>query len=1051
MPDDTHGNSGWQQVVDTVKPAIVQLQVTAVRAFHDSIAGSRSGTGFVVDAENGLLLTNRHVVSCGPQRASATFVGCPSMEELPVEVAYVDPGHDFALLRFDPKRLRQTPRAQVGLDPAGCRVQEEVCMLGNDANEKMQILRGSISRVDREAPEIHGDGNHDENTFYALAGMGACGDSSGSPVVNKQGNAVGLYVAGRPGTVHALLLPLQRVAHILKLVQLGTPVPRGTLSTRFEYESFPQCRRLGVPESFVQHNVLGCDPPAGGTFTPTMPPGGMLVVRQCVPGTLASTVLQAGDVLLELEGLPCVDFVLLEDKLDEKVGGSVRLAVCRGSERVETTLEVQDFHNLMPQSFVELGFGIFHEVPYSTAMKHNVPLQGIYVAQPGFVFGQAVASDVIIKAINGFPCHDISSFIEMLEEVADNEFFSVSWMTPGSEQDRRVHEEYAKMQRQWSLFTAWILHRGTRAWSPRRLASSRGRTGAYSDDSTTASPFDDATGDEGISSDAATSEEHVQMSVCSDESMERSAKPSCEEVVAASHDEDMPPAKKARTTKLSGAIAALDQSACSVVFKVAHHLDLDVFPGGGDAEDDIVELHGVGIVIDADRGLILTDRGTVPQRLADIEVSLNGESRCASVWHMHPEHSIVVLKLDEPMEPMEPMESTVSTFGKAATFVQHDFVDGEDVEFVGVDKAGVRFSSQVQIQTVRLGKFPRHWPPRWREKNLEAVILVDDPQDCTSGVLCDSRGNIHALYAVVQAQDKDTQFRCGYGIPTDVLQPVLQQLARPDGGIASPVVPSLEVEFKNAELHKLQRLPPKLRPSSEWIQRLQAEGDKVLQVSVVTGTGPCHSVLKVGDLLVAVQGEVVTTVHAVEAVLQKAIADTGARESDSIFKMKLTVLRQGVEDEVEVMVPLLASDGAARVLLWHGLLLQETPRAVHESRSSALVPTGVHISHTFLGSPADANGIMGDFLVAVDGEPIPTLDAVVRLSSEKQSGSSNFPPSYSSMPSTSLSRQRHHLRVESADVAGRRFVSMLEPDPLFWPTAEISQDEQGSWSCVECA
>ena len=65
-----------------------------------------------------------------------------------------------------------------------------------------------------------------------------------------------------------------------------------------------------------------------------------------------------------------------------------------------------------------------------------------------------------------------------------------------------------------------------------------------------------------------------------------------------------------------------------------------------------MELHGVGIVIDADRGLILTDRGTVPQRLADIEVSLNGESRCASVWHMHPEHSIVVLIHDEPLEPM---------------------------------------------------------------------------------------------------------------------------------------------------------------------------------------------------------------------------------------------------------------------------------------------------------------------------------------------------------------------------------------------------------------
>merc|ERR1719484_294715 len=110
----------------------------------------------------------------------------------------------------------------------------------------------------------------------------------------------------------------------------------------------------------------------------------------------------------------------------------------------------------------------------------------------------------------------------------------------------------------------------------------------------------------------------------------------------------MPPAKKARRmSKLSGAIASLDSSICSVVFKV-HHLDLDVFPGGGDAEQDIVCLHGVGVVIDAERGLILTDRGTVPQRLADIEVTLNGNSRCASVWHMHPEHSIVILKLDDP-------------------------------------------------------------------------------------------------------------------------------------------------------------------------------------------------------------------------------------------------------------------------------------------------------------------------------------------------------------------------------------------------------------------
>lgn len=366
------------------------------------------------------------------------------------------------------------------------------------------------------------------------------------------------------------------------------------------------------------------------------------------------------------------------------------------------------------------------------------------------------------------------------------------------------------------------------------------------------------------------------------------------------------------------------------------------------------------------------------------------------------------------------------------------------LSFVGVDDAGRRFSTQVQIQTVRLGKFPRHWPPRWSEKNLEAVVLVEDPENCASGVLCDSRGNIYALYATAQGQDKDNTFRCGYGIQTHIINPILKQLAPPEGEMTTPVVPSLEVEFQNVALRTLQRLPARLRPSTELFRKLDAESDTVLKISAITATGPCRELLEVGDLLVAVNGEPASSVHAVEAVLQKAIADAGARQSDAVCQIKLTVIRQGLALEVDVTVPLLDSDGSARVILWHGLLLQETPRAV---RRSAVVPSGVHISHTFLGSPADAHSIAGDFLVAVDGVPTPTLDAVLRLPSE--GFSRTVSPEMDAF--TPSSGHQRHLRVESADFVGRRYVSMLKPDPLFWPTAETSQDKQGSWSCVECA
>ena len=51
------------------------LSVTAVRGFQDDVPGAHGGTGFVVDEKKGLILTNRHVCTCGPQRATAAFVG----------------------------------------------------------------------------------------------------------------------------------------------------------------------------------------------------------------------------------------------------------------------------------------------------------------------------------------------------------------------------------------------------------------------------------------------------------------------------------------------------------------------------------------------------------------------------------------------------------------------------------------------------------------------------------------------------------------------------------------------------------------------------------------------------------------------------------------------------------------------------------------------------------------------------------------------------------------------------------------------------------------
>lgn len=268
-----------------MQPAIVALKVTFVTAFEDEQAAVALGTGFVVDKERGLILTNRHITGVGPVRALAIF---DRHEELEVQVVYRDPVHDFGFFRYDPKQLRYTELAAIQLDPEALRVGTEIRVVGNDAGEKLQILSGTIARVDRNVPEfntvprswfntsfpkkmyrkshvLHENYEkifgvfvffelgskvyNDENTFYAGAGAGTSGGSSGSPVLGRHGSAVALNAAGTDGAASAFFLPLDRVCYTLSCLRCNEAVRRGSCRATFLFKAFDELRKLGLKEA----------------------------------------------------------------------------------------------------------------------------------------------------------------------------------------------------------------------------------------------------------------------------------------------------------------------------------------------------------------------------------------------------------------------------------------------------------------------------------------------------------------------------------------------------------------------------------------------------------------------------------------------------------------------------------------------------------------------------------------------------------------------------------------------------------------------------------
>src|ERR1039457_7529334 len=97
----------WAATLEHIAGSVVAIQIDQARSFDTERNVSAQANGFVVDAEHGLILTNRHVVTPGPVTAEATFL---NREEVQLYPVYRDPVHDFGIYRYDPGKLRSEER-----------------------------------------------------------------------------------------------------------------------------------------------------------------------------------------------------------------------------------------------------------------------------------------------------------------------------------------------------------------------------------------------------------------------------------------------------------------------------------------------------------------------------------------------------------------------------------------------------------------------------------------------------------------------------------------------------------------------------------------------------------------------------------------------------------------------------------------------------------------------------------------------------------------------------------------------------------------------------
>ncbi|KAI9674180.1 MAG: hypothetical protein M1817_001998 [Caeruleum heppii] len=868
----TADSAEWQATIEAVVRNVVSIRFCQTCSFDTDPAVSSEATGFVVDAEKGYILTNRHVVGSGPFWGYCIF---DNHEECDVYPVYRDPVHDFGILRFDPKAIKYMPVAALELRPDLARVGVEIRVVGNDAGEKLSILSGVISRLDRNAPE-YGDGYSDFNTNYIQAAAAASGGSSGSPVVNIDGRAVALQAGGRSdGAATDYFLPLDRPLRALQCIRDGKPIGRGTIQCQWMIKPFDECRRLGLTPQWE------------GAVREAFPKEtGMLVAEIVLPEGPASASLEEGDVLLKVNGEMLTQFVRLDDILDSSVGQKVNLLVQRGGEDVEVTLDVGNLHDITPDRFVTVAGAAFHDLSYQQARLYAVAVKGVFVCDAAGSFRfDSTESGWIIESIDQKKTPDLKTFVEVMKGIPDR---------------ARVVVTYKHLRDLHTLNTS-ILYIDRHWTSKMRMAVRNDETGKW-DFSDLADPLPPVP----------------------------------------------PEPREAAFIRLDSVThpAAADVVRSFVRISCTMPVKLDGFPR--------TRKIGFGLVIDAEKGLVVVSRAIVPYDLCDISITVADSIIVdGKVLFLHPLQNYAIVQYD-PSLVRAPVQS--------AKLSSETIKQGASTIFLGFNQNLRVVVAQTTVTDITTVAIPANAAaPRYRAINLDAITVDTNLSgQCGSGVLVAEDGTVQALWFSYLGErsgssSKDIEYHLGLATPT--LLPVVAQIQKGQ-------VPHLRII--NAEFNTVQMSQARIMGvSEEWIRKVEVENPERHQLFMVRKVECGHDqTLKEGDLLLTLNNQLITRVSELDIMYDHEVLDAiVVRESKEVPLKVPTVPTENLETD--------------RAVIFCGAVLHSPHHAVMQQISK--LHSKIYVSARTRGSPSYQYGLAPtNFITAVNGVKTPDLISFVK-------------------------------------------------------------------------
>ena len=264
-----------------------------------------AGSGVIVDAAKGYVITNNHVV----RNADEITVKLRDGRRLKAKVVGTDPEADVAVIRVPAKNLTAVPLG----DSDKLKVGDFVIAVGNPFGLGQTVTSGIVSALGRSGLGIEGYEDFIQTDASINPG------NSGGALVNLRGELVGINTAivgpsgGNVGIGFAIPINMAR-AVMQQLIRHGE-VRRGLLGVQIQ----------NITPDIA--SALGIDTRAGA------------IVAKVEPGSAAKKAgIKVGDVIIAVDGKPIRGAADLRNKIGlARVGDPVKLTMLRGKKKLSVT------------------------------------------------------------------------------------------------------------------------------------------------------------------------------------------------------------------------------------------------------------------------------------------------------------------------------------------------------------------------------------------------------------------------------------------------------------------------------------------------------------------------------------------------------------------------------------------------------------------------------------------------------------------------------------------------------------------------------------------